>query len=70
MVTTKKTTEQILREIVKTNTPVPVKGTVIDIFTANLILTVLDRLNESNKESLLASSIEEMVAVSFKIITH
>ena len=67
------TSEQIelaLREIATSGVAGPIKGTSVDKFTANLILTVADRLNENNKKSLLDSSVESMVAISYRMVTH
>lgn len=82
--TTHKSLDEILREIVnspkyieltlaeinESKTPAKVKGVLVDVFTAQLLLTVLGKLNEQNKNSLLTHPINEMVAMSYKILTY
>ena len=63
-------TEQSIREIVESNTPSQVKGQFIDVFTAQMLATVMDNLNEDNKSKLLNQSLDQMVALSYKILTH
>jgi hypothetical protein len=63
-------TEQLIREADNSNVPVKVKGKYIDGYTAKLISLTLDNLTENNKLSLLENSMDEIVALSYKIITH
>jgi len=63
-------TEQLIREAIDSNTPVKVKGKYIDNYTAKLISLTLENLTENNKLSLLENNIDQIVALSYKIITH
>jgi hypothetical protein len=59
-----------LNEIINTNTPNYVKGQLIDIFTAHMIMTVVNKLNEDNQRVFFQHTLNEMVAFSYKILTH
>jgi hypothetical protein len=59
-----------LREIAITKIPAQVKGQTVDVFTAQMLVTVMNKLNEQNKNTLLQSSLNEMVAVSYKVLTY
>jgi hypothetical protein len=63
-------TEETLREIAITKIPAQVKGQLVDVFTAQMLVTVMNKLNEQNKKTLLQSSLNEMVAVSYKVLTY
>jgi hypothetical protein len=63
-------TEQLIREAANSSVPTKVKGKYIDGYTAKLISLTLDNLTENNKLSLLENSMDEIVALSYKIITH
>jgi hypothetical protein len=63
-------TEQLIREATNSTAPIKVKGRYIDNYTAKLISLTLDNLTENNKLSLLENTIDEIVALSYKIITH
>jgi hypothetical protein len=63
-------TEQLIREAADSSVPIKVKGRYIDNYTAKLISLTLDNLTENNKLSLLENAIDEIVALSYKIITH
>jgi uncharacterized protein YaaR (DUF327 family) len=63
-------TEQLIREAADSSVPIKVKGRYIDNYTAKLISLTLDNLTENNKLSLLENTIDEIVALSYKIITH
>jgi hypothetical protein len=63
-------TEQLIREAIYSSTPVKVKGKYIDNYTAKLISLTLENLTENNKLSLLENNIDQIVALSYKIITH
>lgn len=65
-----KYTELTLSEIVKTQNPSMVKGQLIDVFTAQLLCTVMTKLNENNKNDLLQCPVNQMVAVAYKILTY
>lgn len=58
-----------LKYIVEHNTPDYVKGVLIDRYTASLLLTVFSKLNEENQKKFVKQTINEMVAVSYKILT-
>lgn len=62
--------EETLNEIVTTNTPDYVKGHLVDTFTAQMLMTVMKKLNEQNKNILLQKPLNEMVAISYKILTY
>jgi hypothetical protein len=62
--------EETLREIVNTNTPDTIKGKLVDVFTAQLLITVMKQLNEHNKTVLLQKPLNEMVAISYKILVY
>ena len=62
--------EETLKEIAETSVPSTVKGQVLDAYTSKMILTVLNGLNESNKNGLLSKPINEIVAISYKLLTY
>jgi hypothetical protein len=62
-------TEQLIREAANSEVPVKVKGKYIDSYTAKMVSLTLDNLTENNKLSLLENSMDEIVAISYKIIT-
>lgn len=62
--------EQTLKQIVESDTPNYIKGKMIDTFTAKMLLTVVRKLNEENKQQLFGRSINEMVAVAYKVLTY
>lgn len=62
--------QETLQEIVNTKTPSYVKGELVDTFTAQMLTTVLKKLNESNKNILLQKPLTEIVAISYKILTY
>lgn len=61
---------QTLEEIIQTNTPDYVKGQLIDVYTAQMLTTVIKKLKEENKNILLQKPLNEMVAISYKILTY
>jgi len=61
--------EETLREIVDTHTPAHIKGHLVDVYTASMLVTVLDKLNEHNRTALLGHPLNEMVAVAYKVLT-
>ena len=65
-----KPTERILHEIVKTKHPANVNGVMVDMFTAHMLVTVINRLTEENKEKLLNRPTNEMVMLAYKILTQ
>lgn len=62
--------EETLKEIIQTKTPDYVKGHLVDVFTAHMLTSVINKLTESNKNMLLLKPLNEMVAISYKILTH
>jgi len=62
--------EYTLSRIVETGIPESVKGKMVDTFTATMILTVSRKLNEDNRKELFSRSINEIVAISYKVLTH
>ena len=62
--------ETTLKRIVETGEAATVKGKTIDTFTANVLMTVVDKLSEDNKQKLFSRSINEMVAVAYKVLTY
>lgn len=62
--------ETTLKRIVETGEAAMVKGKTIDTFTARMLMTVVSKLNEENKQQLFSRSINEMVAVAYKVLTH
>lgn len=62
--------EETLRTIVESNTPANVKGQLLDVYTSRMILTLLNKLNENNKNVLLSKSVDQIVALSYTMLTH
>lgn len=62
--------ETTLKRIVETGEAETVKGKTVDTFTARMLMTVISKLNEENKQQLFSRSINEMVAVAYKVLTH
>jgi hypothetical protein len=61
---------ETLQEIVNTGTPDYVKGAMVDKYTAFMLLKAVTYLNENNKNKLFSHSLDEMVAISYKILTY
>lgn len=57
-----------LQEVVATGRPANIKGQYVDQFTASMVLTVAGKLNEENKNELFSRSLNEIVAVAYKIL--
>ena len=62
--------ETTLKQIVETGEAATVKGKTVDTFTARMLMTVISKLNEENKQQLFSRSINEMVAVAYKVLTY
>lgn len=62
--------QETLKEIINTNTPDYIKGQLVDVYTAQMLTTVMKKLNEENKNILLQKSLNEIVAISYKILTY
>jgi hypothetical protein len=63
------TTPTTLDEIIRQKTPGRINGQLVDHYTASLIRTVLNKLNENNKQIFLSKTVDEMVAIAYKIVT-
>jgi len=61
--------DAVLTEIVQNKRPNYIKGTLVDTYTASLLKTVLNKLNENNKKILLSKTTDEMVAIAYKMVT-
>lgn len=59
-----------MREIAKSGTPQKIDEQYVDSFNAKLILTVYDKLSEDNKKAFINESVDRMLAVSYKMVTH
>jgi hypothetical protein len=62
--------EHRIKLIAEEKTPAKVNGVLIDTFTATMINTVAQKLSEDNKSLLFSKSINEIVALSYKIMTY
>jgi hypothetical protein len=58
-----------LHDIVETRQPNYVKGSLVDVYSASLLYTVCSKLNEDNQIKFTAKSLDEMVAISYKLVT-
>lgn len=45
-----------------------IKGKLVDHYTASLIFTVLNKLNEDNQRVFLSKNLDEMVALAYKMV--
>jgi len=61
--------EKIL-SVAKTGTPEKIDENYIDQYTARLLVTVMHKLSPENKQKFVNESIDKMVAVAYKIVTH
>lgn len=61
---------ETLKHIVESNAADKVKGQLLDMYTSKMILTVLNKLNENNRNALLSKPVNEMVAVAYKMLTY
>ena len=60
--------EAALRQIVADKERGKVEGTMVDLFTASAIVSVLDAVNETNKEKLLALPVDRMATIAFNMM--
>ena len=60
--------EAMLRQIVSDKQRGKVEGVMVDLFTASAIVSVLDAINDANKEKLLALPIDRMADIAFKMM--
>jgi len=61
--------EQILH-IAKTGKPGKIDERYIDGYTAKLLVTVMHKLTTENRKKFVNESIDKMVAVAYKMVTH
>lgn len=57
-----------LKEIVRTHSARKIEEVLIDVQTANAIVTVYEALGAENKEKFTNSSIEKMAHVAWKLV--
>jgi hypothetical protein len=57
-----------LREIVHSSSAKKIDGMLVDITTANAILTVYDNLSDTNKAKLIDMPLEKMAAVCWRLL--
>ena len=60
--------EAQLRQIVAEKQAAKVEGTMVDLFSASAIVSVLDALNETNKEKFLKLPVDRMADIAFKMM--
>jgi len=60
--------EALLRQIVSDKQRGEVEGVMVDLFTASAIVSVLDAINDTNKEKLLALPVDRMADIAFKMM--
>jgi len=61
-------TIDILRKIVAERQHQEIDGVIVDMQSANVIVTVYDALNDTNKAKLIAMPIEKMASVAWKMV--
>jgi hypothetical protein len=61
--------EQILT-VAKTGIPQKIDETYIDGYNAKLLVTVMHKLSPENKQKFVNESIDKMIAVAYKMVTH
>ena len=60
--------EAQLRQIVSDKQRGKVEGTMVDLFSASAIVSVLDALNEMNKEKFLKLPVDRMAEMAFRMM--
>ena len=60
--------EAMLRQIVSDKQRGKVEGVMVDLFTASAIVSVLDAINDVNKEKLLALPVDRMATIAFNMM--
>ena len=60
--------EAMLRQIVSDKQRGKVEGVMVDLFTASAIVSVLDAINDANKDKLLALPVDRMADIAFKMM--
>lgn len=61
--------QETLKEIQQSKTPDYVKGKLIDEYTASMLLVAMKHLHEDHRKQLLSYPINEMVLLSYKLLT-
>lgn len=61
---------ETLNDIMEYKTPEHIKGVLVDHYTAALLKTVITNLSESNRQKFVSKSIDEMVAIAYKMVTN
>ncbi len=59
---------QSIKRIVDERTMGKVDNIMVDLTTANMLLTIADKLNPTNKEKFLSLPIQKMVALGWKLV--
>lgn len=57
-----------LRQIVKEHQYQKIEGVLVDVVTANAILTIYDAINDTNKAKFIALPIDKMASVAWKVL--
>jgi hypothetical protein len=60
----------LLERVVSTGIPASIKGEQVDKYTASMILTVAKKLTEDNQRVLFSKPLNEMVALTYKILSY
>lgn len=60
---------ETLNDIIEHKTPEHIKGVLVDHYTASLLKAVITNLNENNKKKFVTKSVDEMVAIAYKMVT-
>jgi DNA-binding phage protein len=60
--------KETLYEIIETRQPNYIKGRLVDVYTASLLSTVFNKLNETNQQKFVSKSLDQMVALAYKMI--
>ena len=58
---------QVFRDVLDSNSYKEYDGTIIDLFTASVVVQIYDALNDENKEKLLSLSIQDICVFCFKL---
>jgi len=61
---------EAVKEIATSGIPQKIDEQYLDAFNAKLILTVYNKLSEDNKKTFINESVDKMIAVAYKMVTH
>ena len=61
---------EAVKEIATSGIPQKIDEQYLDAFNAKLILTVYNKLSEDNKKTFINESVDRMIAVAYKMVTH